>query len=68
MQSVQSSPSDTFSAFLFFHSICHQIFHGMGIYRFRFPQFSKGCFMVKVIAAISSRYYWSLSIDAWLGS
>ena len=39
MESLQSSPADALSGFPFFHTIGHQVFHGAGVYRFRFSQF-----------------------------
>ena len=39
MESLQLSPADALSGFPFFHTICHQVFHGAGVYRFRFSQF-----------------------------
>ena len=48
MKSIESLPADTYSDFPLFPSIRHQVFHGAGVHRFRFPQFSKKCFFGEV--------------------
>ena len=45
MQSLQTPPSNAFSGFCLLHTISHQVFHGSGVHRFRFPQFSDGWFV-----------------------
>ena len=42
MQSLQTPPANAFSGFCLLHTISHQVFHGSGVHRFRFPQFSDG--------------------------